>query len=42
LTRRDPAARPAPDLVNREFAADRPDAVWTADITEVPTGEGKL
>lgn len=31
-----------PDLVQREFAADRPDALWVADITYVPTGSGFL
>jgi putative transposase len=30
-------ARPAPDLVDRTFAADRPNALWVADITYVPT-----
>ena len=30
------------DLVNRVFAADTPDRLWFADITEHPTGEGKL
>jgi transposase InsO family protein len=36
-TVRDPHARPAPDLVQRQFQADRRDAVWVADITYVPT-----
>ncbi len=31
-----------PDLVAREFTADRPDALWVADITYVPTGSGFL
>ncbi len=31
-----------PDLVEREFSADRPDALWVADITYVPTGSGFL
>jgi putative transposase len=39
-------ARPAPatheDLVARRFVADRPDRLWFTDITEHPTGEGKL
>jgi transposase InsO family protein len=30
------------DLVKREFTADRPDRLWLTDITEHPTGEGKL
>ena len=30
------------DLVKRDFAADWPDALWLADITEHPTDEGKL
>jgi len=30
------------DLVNRQFAASRPDELWLTDITEHPTGEGKL
>lgn len=30
------------DLVNRQFAADRPNQVWLTDITEHRTDEGKL
>ena len=30
---RDDNARPAPDLVQRCFAAERPDELWVADIT---------
>ena len=33
---------PAPDLVERRFRADRPNALWLADITYVPTLEGYL
>jgi putative transposase len=32
----------AANTLNREFYPDRPDAVWTADITYVPTAEGRL
>ena len=32
-TRRDRDARPAPDLVDRNFAADRPNQLWVADIS---------
>jgi putative transposase len=32
----------APNLLERRFAAERPDAVWLADISYVPTGEGWL
>jgi transposase InsO family protein len=32
----------AKNVLNREFYPDRPDAVWTADITYVPTAEGRL
>jgi putative transposase len=41
-TRRDPRATPAPDLVERNFAATAPDRLWTADITYVKTEEGFL
>jgi putative transposase len=30
------------DLVRRDFTASWPDALWVTDITEHPTGEGKL
>jgi putative transposase len=36
-TQRDPAAEPAPDLVQRTFTATAPNALWIADITYVPT-----
>jgi len=32
--------RRAPDLVERNFAADRPNRLWVADITYVPTWTG--
>ena len=32
----------APNLLDRHFAAERPDAVWLADISYLPTGEGWL
>jgi putative transposase len=32
----------APNLLARNFTAERPDAVWLADISYVPTGEGWL
>lgn len=41
-TVRDPAAEPAPDLVNRRFTVDAPDRLWITDITEHPTEEGKV
>jgi putative transposase len=41
-TRRDRSARPAPDLVGRRFMADKPDQLWVADITYVPTWRGFL
>jgi putative transposase len=39
-TRRDPDAARAPDLVNRNFTAERPNALWTTDLTYVPTRSG--
>jgi transposase InsO family protein len=41
-TQRQPDARPAPDLVQRHFNADRPDQLWVADATYVPTAVGFL
>ena len=41
-TRRDREARPAPDLVDRNFTADAPNRIWVADITFVPTLAGFL
>ena len=35
-------ARQAPDLVDRDFTAERPNALWVADITYVPTWAGFL
>jgi putative transposase len=39
-TIRSERARPAPDLVDRDFTADAPDQLWVADITYVPTWSG--
>jgi putative transposase len=39
-TRADADAVRAPDLVNRDFTADRPDALWVTDLTYVPTRSG--
>jgi len=41
-TRRDKDARPAPDLVDRDFKTSRPIQLWVADITYVPTAAGFL
>ena len=41
-TRRDDRARPAPDLLERDFSAPGPDHRWVADITYVPTWAGFL
>ena len=39
-TKADRDATRAPDLVNRNFTADRPDALWVTDLTYVPTRSG--
>ena len=39
-TRRDSAAVRAPDLLERNFTADRPNHEWVADIAYVPTWSG--
>ena len=41
-TERRQGARPAPDLVERSFAADGPDRLWVADITYIPSWAGFL
>jgi putative transposase len=42
LTRRDPHAVPAPDLVERNFLPVGPDRLWVADITQQRTDQGWL
>jgi putative transposase len=41
-TTREPAAEPAPDLLDRQFVAEAPNTKWTADITSIPTWAGFL
>jgi putative transposase len=42
-TRQDKAARKAPDALNRDFSPPpQPNLRWCGDLTEIPTGEGKL
>lgn len=41
-TQRRPGARPAPDLVKRNFTASRPNELWVADITYIRTWAGFL
>jgi transposase InsO family protein len=41
-TRRNKAHRAAPNLLGRDFSAERPDHKWLTDITYIPTGEGWL
>lgn len=36
------AARPAPDLVRRDFRAEAPNRLWVADVSHIPTWEGFL
>lgn len=42
LTRPDKRARPAPDLIGRDFYAERPGTELVGDITFLPTAEGWL
>jgi transposase InsO family protein len=43
LTRADRRARKAPDLLRRDFAPpQRIDQRWVSDLTEIPTGRGRL
>ena len=39
-THQDPGATRAPDLVKRNFKANRPNSLWVTDITYVPTKAG--
>jgi putative transposase len=39
-TKADPAATRPPDLVDRDFSAERPNALWIVDFTYVPTWAG--
>ncbi len=41
-TRRRPDTATHDDLVQRRFVADAPDRLWCTDVTEHPTGEGKV
>ena len=41
-TIRNARARPAPDLVKRDFSVEEPDRLWVADITYIPTWAGFL
>lgn len=41
-TQRDPQAVPAPNRLNQDFTADRPDQKWVSDFTYIDTGEGWL
>ena len=42
LTRQDKTAPKFPDLLKRDFSADRRNARWVGDMTEIPTAAGKL
>ena len=42
LTKQDKTAPKFPDLLKRNFTANRPNAAWVGDMTEIPTDEGKL
>lgn len=42
FTRRDPDADLAPDLVERDFTASRPNRLWVTDLTMITTLEGPL
>lgn len=42
LTKQDKTAPKFPDLLKRNFTAERPNARWVGDMTEIPTAAGKL
>jgi putative transposase len=39
-TQADPSQRPAPNTLNRDFTAERPNQKWVTDITYLPTTAG--
>lgn len=41
-TQRDPAATPAPNLLQQQFSSSEPDRKWVSDITYIDTAEGWL
>jgi putative transposase len=41
-TKRDLDAQPSEDLVKRGFDPTEPDRLWVMDVTEHPTGDGKV
>lgn len=41
-TKANPDHQPAPNLLDGDFEAERPDAKWCSDITYIPTQEGWL
>jgi len=42
ITKQNPKAQVAPDLVDRKFIATAPNQLWVADVTYVPTVQGWL
>ena len=42
LTRPDGAARPAPDLLRRDFSADRVDRKWVGDFKQIHTAQSPV
>jgi transposase InsO family protein len=42
LTKQDKTAPQFPDLLRRDFTAQRPNARWVGEMTEIPTAAGKL
>jgi transposase InsO family protein len=42
LTKADKGKRPAPDLLGRDFTADRPNQKWCGDFKQIDTDEGPI